>query len=263
MHNSAHMCLATDAMNVAAWAPFQMIWMVTTGKTLIPGVTGVPADQRLTRTEALQHYTAECAWFMDQDGRLGSLEPGYHADLSSSTRTTSPSPDDQVKDIKSVLTIVGGRIVYTDGTLETSRDARRTRARRRRRHGPADAVADARHARPRSARSRPGVGKDYTASTTATVISTAGDATLSVADPSATAHRPSGQRHVRAAAGAAGQGDQPRRHRRRYAAVGGSAAPTTLLTYGGPVSQRRGDDRLQADDRRQRRAAHGHLQRRR
>ena len=33
----------------------------------------------------------------------------------------------------------------------------------------------------------PGVAKDYTASTTANVISTAGDATLSVADPSATA----------------------------------------------------------------------------
>ena len=33
----------------------------------------------------------------------------------------------------------------------------------------------------------PGVAKDYTASTTATVISTAGDATLTVADPSATA----------------------------------------------------------------------------
>src|SRR3954454_16350348 len=33
----------------------------------------------------------------------------------------------------------------------------------------------------------PGLAKDYTASTTATVISTAGDATLSVADPSATA----------------------------------------------------------------------------
>ena len=32
----------------------------------------------------------------------------------------------------------------------------------------------------------PGVAKDYTASTTATVISSAGDATLSVADPSAT-----------------------------------------------------------------------------
>ena len=46
----------------------------------------------------------------------------------------------------------------------------------------------------------PGVANTYTASTTATVISTAGDATLSVADPSADEHRQAGQRRVRAAA---------------------------------------------------------------
>jgi predicted amidohydrolase YtcJ len=117
MLNSAHMCLSTDAMNVAAWAPFQMIWMVTTGKTLLPGVTGVPADQRLTRTEALRHYTTDCAWFMDQDGRLGSLEPGNHADLIVLSDDYFGVPDDAIKDLKSVLSIVGGRIVYSDGTL--------------------------------------------------------------------------------------------------------------------------------------------------
>ena len=57
MNNSAHMCLATDAMNVAPWAPFQSLWYVTTGQTLLPGVHGVPAEQRLTRTEALRHAT--------------------------------------------------------------------------------------------------------------------------------------------------------------------------------------------------------------
>ena len=104
MINSAHMCLATDAMNVAAWAPFQMIWMVTTGKTLLPAPadTGVPADQRLTRTEALRHYTTECAWFMNQEGRLGSLEPGYHGDLIVLSDDYFNVDDDMVKDLKSV-----------------------------------------------------------------------------------------------------------------------------------------------------------------
>jgi predicted amidohydrolase YtcJ len=120
MNNSAHMCLATDAMNVAAWAPFQMIWMVTTGKTLLPGVNGVPADQRLTRTEALRHYTTECAWFMDQEGRLGSLEPGYHGDLIVLSDDYFNVGDDMIKDLKSVLTVVGGRIVYSDGTLASA-----------------------------------------------------------------------------------------------------------------------------------------------
>ncbi len=54
----------------------------------------------------------------------------------------------------------------------------------------------------------PGVARTYAASTTANVISTAGDATLSVVDPS-TNPRPPGQRHVRA--GAAARGQRPAR----------------------------------------------------
>ena len=69
----------------------------------------------------------------------------------------------------------------------------------------------------------PGIAKDYTASMTATVISTAGDATLTVADPSATATGPPGQRHVRPAAAAAG----PRRRSRRWNAP---RPPTTSRT---------------------------------
>lgn len=118
MNNSAHMCLGTDAFNVAAWPPFQMMWMATTGHTLLPGVTGVPADQRLTRAQALQHYTADCAWFLDQDGRLGELRPGYHADLAVLSDDYFAVPDDSIKDITSVLTMVGGNVVYSNGALE-------------------------------------------------------------------------------------------------------------------------------------------------
>jgi hypothetical protein len=77
----------------------------------------------------------------------------------------------------------------------------------------------------------PGIAKDYAAGTTATVISTAGDAALSVADPSATApgHLVNGTfslpQTLQAAANAGA-----------FAPVGGSAAPTSLLTYTGPVS---------------------------
>lgn len=115
MENSAHMCLATDALNWAPWAPFQNLWYVTTGKTLIPGVAGVPASQRLTRTEALRHATVECGWFLDQDGRLGSLEVGNQADLIVLTGDYFTVPDDAVKDLRSLLTIVDGRIVFADG----------------------------------------------------------------------------------------------------------------------------------------------------
>ena len=82
----------------------------------------------------------------------------------------------------------------------------------------------------------PGVAKDYTASTTASVVSTAGDATLSVADPSTTAtgHLVNGTFSLPTAlqakaASPAGTGSA-------LTDVGGSSAPTTLLTYPGPVS---------------------------
>jgi predicted amidohydrolase YtcJ len=115
MESGAPMCLASDAMNVAPWAPFQNLWYVTTGDTLLPGVPGVPEDQRLTRTEALRHATVECAWFLDQEGRLGSLEPGKHADLIVLSDDYFRVPDDAIRDIRSRLTIVDGRIVYADG----------------------------------------------------------------------------------------------------------------------------------------------------
>ena len=78
------------------------------------------------------------------------------------------------------------------------------------------------------------MARDYSASTTANVISTAGDATLSVADPSSTntGHLVNGsfslpQTLQANATSAAGTGSA-------FAPVGGSASPTTLLTYDGP-----------------------------
>ena len=82
----------------------------------------------------------------------------------------------------------------------------------------------------------PGVARDYTASTTANVISTAGDALLSVADPSSTAtgrlvngtfSLPTAlQARAASPAGTGGA----------LANVGGSAAPTPLLSYSNPIS---------------------------
>jgi glycerophosphoryl diester phosphodiesterase len=83
----------------------------------------------------------------------------------------------------------------------------------------------------------PGLTKDYTAATTATVISSAGNAALSIADPSATATGKLvngtfslAQPLMVDATSAAGTVAGP------SAAVGGSAAPTALLNYAAPVS---------------------------
>ena len=115
MENSDHMCLGSDAMNVAPWAPFQSLWFVISGDTLIPGTSGVPESERLSRLEALRHMTVECGWFIDQENRVGSLEPGRNADLIVLSDDYFKVPVDDIKDLRSNLTIVGGRIVHADG----------------------------------------------------------------------------------------------------------------------------------------------------
>jgi hypothetical protein len=77
----------------------------------------------------------------------------------------------------------------------------------------------------------PGIAQNYTAQMTANVISSAGDAALSVADPSATATG-----HLVNGAFSLPQTLQTAANGGAFAPVGGSAAPTSLLTYSGPVS---------------------------
>ena len=82
----------------------------------------------------------------------------------------------------------------------------------------------------------PGLAKDYTASTTANVISTAGDAALSVADPSATAtgHLLNGTFTLPSLLQA--KASSPLGTGGAFAAVGGSSSPTALLSYAAPAS---------------------------
>jgi len=82
----------------------------------------------------------------------------------------------------------------------------------------------------------PGLTKEYEAGTTANVITTAGDAKLSVADPAtnATGHLVNGSFSLPQALQA--KASSVTATGGAYAEVGGSASPTTLLTYGGPAS---------------------------
>jgi type 1 glutamine amidotransferase len=82
----------------------------------------------------------------------------------------------------------------------------------------------------------PGVAKTYTAGTTANVISTAGDALLSVADPSANATGRLVNGAFSLAAPVQAKATSPLGAGLALAPVGGSISPTSLLTYSGPAS---------------------------
>ncbi len=101
----------TDATRVAPYLPFYSIWWLVTGKTLGGESIRGPAES-LSREEALRLYTTGSAWFSFDESRLGSIEPGKLADLIVLTADYLTVPEDQIKDLKSVLTIVGGKPAY-------------------------------------------------------------------------------------------------------------------------------------------------------
>jgi predicted amidohydrolase YtcJ len=104
----------TDAHRVMSYNPFVSLQWMVDGKT----VAGMPtrmAEELVTREEALRLYTQGSAWFTHDDGRRGTLEPGKLADLAVLTKDYMTVPDDEIGGIESLVTMVGGRIVYAAG----------------------------------------------------------------------------------------------------------------------------------------------------
>ncbi len=101
----------TDATRVSSYNPFVSLYWLVTGKTL-GGLVLYGEANRLDRMAALRLWTAGSAWFSGEDGKKGMLAPGHLADLAVLSRDYFSVPDDEIKDLESVLTIVGGQVVY-------------------------------------------------------------------------------------------------------------------------------------------------------
>lgn len=101
----------TDATRVASYNPWVSLHWLVTGKT-VGGVPMYPEDNRLSREEALRLYTQGSSWFSSESGKKGGITVGQLADLAVLTNDYFAVPEDRIKSIQSVLTIVGGRIVY-------------------------------------------------------------------------------------------------------------------------------------------------------
>jgi len=72
----------------------------------------VNADQQITREEALRHSTRGNSWFLGMENKIGSIEPGKLADLAVLNKDYFALTDEEIKQIRSVLTLVDGKIVY-------------------------------------------------------------------------------------------------------------------------------------------------------
>ena len=107
----------TDATRVSSYNPFVALYWLITGKT-VGGTALYPEGNRLDRMEALRLYTVGSSWFSSEEGKKGSLAPGQLADLSVLSADYFSIPEEQIKHLESVLTIVGGRVVFAAGEFE-------------------------------------------------------------------------------------------------------------------------------------------------
>ncbi len=112
-------CSGTDALNVAPYPPFINAYYMLSGKGKL-GQPAVAPDQTLTRLQALEMLTSKCDWFMDLDGKIGVLEAGRYADLIVLSADYFTVPEEEIMTLTSVLTMVGGRTVYSDETAGIS-----------------------------------------------------------------------------------------------------------------------------------------------
>jgi hypothetical protein len=65
--------------------------------------------------EALRRYTVGSAWFSGEEDRKGAIVPGHLADLAVLSADYFSVPEEEIKRIESVLTVVGGKVVYGAG----------------------------------------------------------------------------------------------------------------------------------------------------
>jgi hypothetical protein len=91
----------TDAHRVASYNPFTALQQF--------------AEGNVARGEALRLYTLGSAWFSHDDDERGSLEPGKLADLAVLSKDYMTVPVEEIGGIESLLTMVGGKIVYASG----------------------------------------------------------------------------------------------------------------------------------------------------
>jgi predicted amidohydrolase YtcJ len=101
----------TDATRVASYNPWvSLAWMVT-GRT-VGGLRIYPRRNCLDRETALRMWTENVTWFSNEEGKKGRIEVGQLADLIVPDRDYFTCAEEEIGDMTSDLTMVGGKVVY-------------------------------------------------------------------------------------------------------------------------------------------------------
>jgi predicted amidohydrolase YtcJ len=101
----------TDATRVASYNPWTALYWLVSGRS-VGGMQLYDTAARLPRETALELWTAGSAWFSSEQGKKGRIKQGQLADLAVLSADFFGIDEDGIKALESVLTIVGGKIVY-------------------------------------------------------------------------------------------------------------------------------------------------------
>jgi predicted amidohydrolase YtcJ len=106
----------TDATRVASYNPWVALYWLVTGRTVGGLDLGASSEapRGLDRSAALRLWTEGSAWFSSEQDRKGRLCKGRYADFTALDRDYFSVPDEAIRSIAAVLTVVGGRVVHGD-----------------------------------------------------------------------------------------------------------------------------------------------------
>jgi predicted amidohydrolase YtcJ len=104
----------TDATRVASYNPWVALTWLVTGRT-VGGLSLYPPTNRVERATALRLWTEANTWFSSEQGKKGEIRTGQLADLAVLSEDYFALPEDDIQDIVSVLTLLGGVPVYAEG----------------------------------------------------------------------------------------------------------------------------------------------------
>lgn len=104
----------TDATRVASYNPWVSLSWLVTSKT-VGGLALYPVRNRLDRETALRLWTEKNTWFSNEPGKKGQIKKGQLADLALLSDDYFAVPEDEIAHLRSVLTLLGGRIVHGEG----------------------------------------------------------------------------------------------------------------------------------------------------
>lgn len=101
----------TDGTRVSSYNPWLSLYWLVSGKS-VGGMQLFADHNTLSREEALRLFTVGSAWFSQEESVKGRIAPGQYADFAVLSEDFFSVPEERIKSIESVLTVIDGKVVY-------------------------------------------------------------------------------------------------------------------------------------------------------